>query len=122
MCITDLRKTLVHDASGRLVADARSLTLDMPRFGEQPTCTCKMYLGVYEPTGATKKVWPVREIKLVEDADFQKLVDITAPMTRETNIFRPSRLRIFKTTPPLPGRIQPFSSCHLSFLFASPFP
>lgn len=75
MCVTDLRKTLLLDSSGRLIVDARSLTVDIPRFGEAPTATCKMYLGVFEPTGAVKKSWAIREIRLVDEPDFQKLVD-----------------------------------------------
>ncbi|QDU30651.1 hypothetical protein ETAA8_57980 [Anatilimnocola aggregata] len=75
LCTSDLRKALVHDNAGKLVVDARSLTIEVPRLGERPQATCKMYLGVYEPTGAAQKTWPVREVRLVDEQEFQRLVD-----------------------------------------------
>jgi hypothetical protein len=74
-CTDDLRRILIHDAKGSLVINARSVDLKIARIGELPIVTCKIYDGIFEPTGAPTKTWKLAEMRFVEAADFQKLVD-----------------------------------------------
>lgn len=74
-CTEDLRRVLIHDAKGTLVINARSLEIKIAKIGDLPSATCKLYDGVFEPTGAPSKSWKVSEMRFVEPADFQKLVD-----------------------------------------------
>ena len=74
-CTDDLRRVLIHDAKGSLVINARSLDLKIDRIGELPTVVCKIYDGIFEPTGAPTKTWKLAEMRFVEAPDFQKLVD-----------------------------------------------
>lgn len=74
-CKTAMTKVLIHDGKGLLVPEARSLEIKTAKLGEPFTVTCKIYTGLFEPTGATSKRWHLQEIRFVDEVEFQKLVD-----------------------------------------------
>jgi len=85
-CTDNLAKVLIHRNDGKLVANARSLTIKMDRVGEPPYATCQIYDGLFPPTKPDVLSWRIAEIRFVTPADFQKLIDEGAADKADTPI------------------------------------
>lgn len=89
-CTTDLSKVLVYAGSDTSpVHNARSVELVIDKISHRPVVTCKLYSGVFEPTAPETKKWLVSEIKLVDKAHFQKLIDGNESAAKL--LFRPAK-------------------------------
>lgn len=83
-CTNDLSKVLVYAGSDTApVHNARSVVVSVDRISAQPKVTCKLYAGVFEPTEPETKTWVVTEVRLVDPAQFQKLVDSNEQSLRD---------------------------------------
>lgn len=74
-CTNDLTRVLIHDGTGKLVITARSLEIRAGRIGDPPVVVCKVYDGIFEPSGTPTKTWRLAELRFVDSIDFQKLID-----------------------------------------------
>lgn len=74
-CDTDPRKALVLNADGKVIVDARSLSIEMPAMGKTPRVSCQVYAGPYAPTRPLVREWRLLSLKFATPEEFQKLVD-----------------------------------------------
>lgn len=74
-CTESLSKVLVHDSKGKLIAQARSLTIHVDRIGEKPIVKCQLFEGTFPPTTPAVKTWRLAEMRFVSPKEFQNLVD-----------------------------------------------
>ena len=57
-----------------ILQDVRSVEMSTD-LGQHPWVECKVFHGFYKPTDAKTKRWPVAQIRLVSESEFQELVD-----------------------------------------------
>lgn len=75
---TNPRDVLVIDQDGRYLPMVRQITIVMQIGMRAPSAKLYTYPGLYKPATAQAEVVVLRQMRLIDDAEFQKIVDAGA--------------------------------------------